>query len=101
MISPYKDLCSSVLWALKRFPKIRPVEMAEVLDTERKPVTDELRRLYEFSMLKMYIKKEKTPTATYYSLDPIAKDVPVEFLKDLAKKTWKFGVHYKTRRASK
>lgn len=101
MKSPYGDLCSSVIWTLQKFPKVRPVEIAEFLDTDRKSVADEIRRLYEFSMLKLYIKKEKTPTAAYYSLDPIAKEASVEFLKNLASRTWKFGVHYKSRRGHK
>jgi hypothetical protein len=101
MRSPYPDLCSSVIWALKQFNKIRPVEMAQFLDTKEKSVRDEIRRLYEFSMLKNYILREKTSTAAYYSLTGVAKDSSVEFLKDIATKTWRFNRRYKSRRGKR
>lgn len=101
MRSPYRDLCSSVIWALKQFNKIRPVEMAEFLDAKEKSVRDEIRRLYEFSMLRNYIVKEKTSTAAYYSLKSLARESSVEFLKDIATQTWRFGKRYKPRRGKR
>lgn len=101
MRSPYPDLCSSVIWVLKNYSRLRPVEMAKILDRKEKSVRDEIRRLYEFSMLKDYIVREKTPTAAYYSFLPEVRSSSVEFLKDIATKTWRFNRRYKSRRGKR
>jgi hypothetical protein len=79
---------------LKEFKRIRPIEIAEMLEAKPKSVRDELRRLSEQCILKEFITKEKTGVATYYIMNEQAKQAPVPFLKDLAKKTWKFNRKY-------
>lgn len=93
MGTPYGNLLGKgTLWAVKEFGPVSVKDIADITGWSSKSVYDELRRVCDYTLLGMWIRKRNNNGKVVYEMDPEARLIPMEKMADIVRNTFDFGV---------
>lgn len=89
MMTPYEQLIESVIWALREFGECTTTQLTEITGWPRESVRKEMQRIMNHCVLKHWVQKKKgINNENIYRISPIVKGSSIEFLHDIARKTF-------------
>jgi hypothetical protein len=85
------QLGKGVVWALQQYNDLTITDISKLIGWRYMSVKAELRRLTHNTLLGHYITKEKREHRTIFNMDNELRSSSVEFLTDIAKRTFQFN----------